>query len=110
LRSASYSRAVVCALLVIALLASPAYAGEPMERSLAAEGGLGISAALLNIGYCPTKLAYALGGIALTGLSWAWTWGDSSVANGIYRAALAGDYVITPDHLTGKKDIEFSGN
>jgi len=109
-RSASLSRAVVCALLVIALLVSPAYAGEPTERSLAAEGGLGMGAALLNLVYCPTKLAYALVGLALTGLSWAWTWGDSGVSNGIYRAALAGDYVVTPDHLVGKKDLEFSGN
>jgi len=110
LRSASVLRAAVCALLVIALLVSPAYAGEPTERSLATEGGLGVSAALINIAYCPTKLAYVLVGLALTGLSWAWTWGDSGVSNGIYKAALAGDYVVTPDHLVGKKDIEFSGN
>ena len=60
--------------------------------------------------YAPTKIAYVMSGLALCSASWMWTWGDSGVAGEIYRATLAGDYVITPDHLIGREDIEFSGN
>ncbi|MDH5306819.1 MAG: hypothetical protein OEW02_06520 [Myxococcales bacterium] len=107
--SASPLRTAVCAASVVLLLAAPISAGEPTQRSLVTEGGLGAGAALLSIVYGPVKIAYAVVGLGLSGLGWMWTWGDSDVSGEIYRAALAGDWVVTPDHLLGKQDIEFSG-
>jgi hypothetical protein len=95
--------------VALVLAISPSTA-EPLEPSLATEGGLGAGAALLSLVYAPVKIAYVMGGLALCSASWMWTWGDSGVSSEIYRASLAGDYVITPDHLIGKADFEFSGN
>jgi hypothetical protein len=109
---------VICTLAVACLLIAPLASvgedeldpGRPLPPTLAGEGGFGVLSALVNLVYAPVKLGYVMGGLALSGVSWAWTWGDSGVSNGIYTAALAGDYVVTPEHLTGKEDLEFSGN
>jgi hypothetical protein len=109
-RSASRLRAAALGgALALALATSPSTA-EPIEPSLATEGGLGAGAALASLVYGPLKIAYVMSGLALSSAGWMWTWGDSDVSGEIYRAALAGDYVITPDHLMGREDIEFSGN
>lgn len=110
MRSASRLRAATFGVAAVLLLATSPSTAEPAEPSLATEGGLGAGAALVSLVYGPVKIAYVMGGLALSSASWVWTWGDSSVSSEIYRAALAGDYVITPDHLLGKQDIEFSGN
>ena len=107
---ASRLRASACAVAAACFFAASPSLGEPGVASIATEGGLGVTSALLSIVYCPLKLVYMAGGLALSGVSYMWTWGDSGVSNEIYRAALAGDYVLTPDHITGKADIEFSGN
>jgi hypothetical protein len=109
---------VICTLAIACLLTAPLASAEvdeldpgtPLPPTLVGEGGFGMLSALLNLVYAPVKLGYVVGGLTLSGVSWAWTWGDSGVSNGIYRAALAGDYVVTPEHLTGKEDLEFSGN
>ena len=110
MRSASRLRVVALGVVVALVLATSPSTAEPLEPSLATEGGLGAGAALLSLVYAPAKIAYVMGGLALCSASWMWTWGDSGVSSEIYRASLAGDYVITPDHLIGKTDIEFSGN
>lgn len=110
MRSASRLRVVALAVVFALVLAASPTTAEPREPSLATEGGLGAGAALASLVYGPVKIAYVMGGLALCSASWMWTWGDSDVSGEIYRASLAGDYVITPDHLLGKTDIEFSGN
>ena len=110
MRSASRLRVAALGMVVALALAISPSTAEPLEPSLATEGGLGAGAALASLVYAPLKIAYVTGGLALCSASWMWTWGDSGVSSEIYRASLAGDYVITPDHLIGKTDIEFSGN
>ena len=110
MRSASRLRAAALGVVAALALASSPSTAEPLQPCLATEGGLGLGAALASLVYGPIKLTYAMSGLALSSASWMWTWGDSGVSSEIYRAVLAGDYVITPDHLLGKKDIEFSGN
>jgi hypothetical protein len=109
-RSASRLRAVALGVVAALLLATSPSMAQPLEPSLATEGGLGAGAALASMVYAPLKIAYVMSGLALCSASWMWTWGDADVSGEIYRASLAGDYVITPDHLLGKADIEFSGN
>jgi hypothetical protein len=73
--------------------------------------GVGVGAGTLasNVVYIPAKLVYGiLGGIA-GGAGYAVTGGNTQVANTIWRSSLGGDYVVTPDMLTGKQPIHFSG-
>ena len=73
--------------------------------------GVGIAAGTVvsNLVYVPAKLAYGiLGGIA-GGAGYALTGGNKQVADSIWRSSLGGDYVLTPDMMTGKKPIYFSG-
>ena len=71
--------------------------------------GIGAGTVLGNIFYVPAKLAYGiLGGIG-GGAGYALTGGNKQVANSIWRSSLGGDYVLTPDMMTGKKPIYFSG-
>ncbi len=114
-----------CALLACALLvASPAWAQgeiddyptEPYETEDAyeadeASGGpwLGLGSAGLTLLYFPVKLAYATTGLVVGGLAWAFSGGKTEVAAEVVRPAVRGDYVVTPDHLTGKSRLNFIG-
>jgi hypothetical protein len=71
--------------------------------------GIAAGAVVSNLVYVPAKLAYGiLGGIA-GGAGYALTGGNKQVADSIWRSSLGGDYVLTPDMMTGEKPIYFSG-
>ncbi|MBV8774714.1 MAG: hypothetical protein JO166_20635 [Deltaproteobacteria bacterium] len=71
--------------------------------------GLGAGAVAGNLVYVPAKVAYGiLGGIG-GAAGYALTGGNKQVANSIWRSSLGGDYVLTPDMMTGKRPIYFSG-
>jgi hypothetical protein len=97
-------------LLVVALVftALPAPAQDD-EESTAYRGVTGAGAAFCTLLYIPLKVAYATGGSVISGLAWAWTLGDTDVSGPILRAALKGDYVVTPAHLEGRRDLHFVG-
>jgi hypothetical protein len=52
---------------------------------------------------------YAIGGLVIGGLGYAWAGADSEVSKRVLRTCLAGDYVITPKHLQGEKRFRFAG-
>ena len=71
--------------------------------------GIGAGTVVSNLFYVPAKLVYGvLGGIA-GGAGYALTGGNKQVADSIWRSSLGGDYVLTPEMMTGKKPIYFSG-
>jgi len=77
---------------------------DPVE-----EAGLGVASALLTLPYGPAKIIYAgLGGI-VGGATWLLTGGNLETAEAVWEPSFYGDYVITPDHLTGKKPLRFFG-
>jgi len=95
--------------------ASPVSPNEPQVAQPSDGGvnwkgvGVGAGAVVSNLVYVPAKLVYGiLGGIA-GGAGYALTGGNKEVANSIWRSSLGGDYVLTPDMMTGKKPIYFSG-
>jgi hypothetical protein len=92
----------------IALSAMPASAKKPQH--IAMEGGLGAGSALASLVWSPLKLVHAAGGLLIGGLGLLWTGGDGEVSKRVFKRALTGDYVITPDHLQGKKRLRFSGS
>src|SRR5262249_15007307 len=71
--------------------------------------GIGAGTILTNVVYVPAKLAYGILGAIAGGAGYAVTGGNMQVANSIWRSSLGGDYVLTPDMMTGKKPIYFSG-
>jgi hypothetical protein len=83
---------------------------QPPDGSVNWKGvGIGAGTVVGNLVYVPAKLVYGiLGGIA-GGAGYALTGGNKQVANSIWRSSLGGDYVLTPDMMTGKKPIYFSG-
>jgi len=77
---------------------------DPVEQA-----GLGVASALLTLPYGPAKIIYAgLGGI-VGGATWLLTGGNLETAKAVWEPSFYGDYVITPDHLTGKKPLRFFG-
>jgi len=77
---------------------------DPVE-----EAGLGIASVLLTLPYGTAKILYAgLGGI-VGGATWVLTGGNAETAQTVWDPSLYGDYVITPDHLTGKTPLRFYG-
>lgn len=71
--------------------------------------GVGAATLLANVGYIPAKTVYAiLGGIA-GGAGFALTGGNQQTANSIWRSSLGGDYVLTPEMVSGQTPIHFSG-
>lgn len=107
----SLFRRALALLAGIAWLSAPAAnAAEPDEpQSLVREGGFGAAAACASLLYSPVKLVYAVGGLALGSVSFLWTWGDRDTLKTVVNTAVGGDYVITPEHLGGARDIRFTG-
>jgi hypothetical protein len=83
---------------------------QPSEGGVNWKGvGIGAGTVASNLVYVPAKLAYGiLGGIA-GGAGYALTGGNKQVADSIWRSSLGGDYVLTPEKITGEKPIYFSG-
>lgn len=83
---------------------------QPSESEVTWESvGSGVGAAASNVLYVPAKLVYGtLGGI-VGGAGYALTGGDMNVANTIWRSSLGGDYLITPEMVSGKEPVHFSG-
>ena len=103
-RSRRLRVALLTALLAITLQAGPAWA-----ESQAAEAGIGSAAALTSLIYGPVKVTYATLGLVIGGIAWGLSGGDSDVMNAIITPAVRGDYVVTPDMLRGRDDLEFFG-
>jgi hypothetical protein len=102
-----HARRWACALALLALLvAAPAQAGP---RSTGAEAGLGLASFFASLPYGAAKVLWAATGTLGAGLAWCITGGDSDPAKKIMDGAVRGDYILTPDHLTGKDSIEFIG-
>jgi hypothetical protein len=94
---------------VVALGIAAAPLAAKAEESMGNEAGLGAAAAACTLLYGPAKLVYAgLGGLG-AGLAWVLSAGDNEVAGRVLNRSLRGDYVITPAHLRGEREIVFIG-
>jgi hypothetical protein len=93
-----------------ALVAAPSV-GFAAEKAgeVSKESGLGAAAAVSSLVYAPVKLVYAIGGLVVGSLAWAFTAGDSEVAGQVFTRSLLGNYVITPQILTGEEELVFIG-
>lgn len=107
-------RRVPCArAIALAGIAALGIAGAPQgaraDDSTTSEAGMGALAALSTLLYGPAKIVYATGGLIVGGFAWALSGGDGDVLHAVLTPSVRGDYVVTPDHLTGNRTLEFFG-
>ncbi len=103
-------RGLLVGVLAVTLLGAPSvgFAGEKAAE-VSRESGLGAAAAVSTLIYGPVKLLYATGGLIVGAFAWAFTAGDSQVAEKVFSRSLRGTYVITPEILLGEEKLEFIG-
>jgi hypothetical protein len=83
---------------------------QPADNNVNWPGaGYGAGALVCNLIYIPAKLVYALLGGIVGGGTFLITAGNQQAANTVWRSALGGDYVVTPQMLAGQQPINFSG-
>ena len=103
-------RIVVAGLLAAVLATAPTLSfAEGKAAEVSKESGLGAAAAVSSLIYGPAKLLYATGGVIVGAFAYAFTAGDSAVAEKVFTRSLRGDYVITPGMLMGEESLEFIG-
>ena len=101
-------RSAALALVLLAAVAT-APAAARAERSAAGEAGLGLGCVFGNFVYGPAKMMYAFFGGFIGLVAYGLSAGDEEVAMKVIEPAWRGDYALTADHLTGKKELEFIG-
>jgi hypothetical protein len=95
--------------LLLAGTGSPAIAAEPSGASPEGAAGLQAVSWLATIPYGAVKVAYALGGSIVGGLTWAMSGGDTAAAKAVWIPSMTGDYIVQPQNLTGEKPLHFMG-
>jgi hypothetical protein len=100
-----HAAALAC-ILAIALHSGPVRA---QDDSMQSEAGTGALAALSTLVYGPTKVAYASLGLVIGGIAWGLSGGDGEVLRAVVTPSVRGDYVVTPGHLRGERELEFFG-
>src|SRR6202049_3996968 len=87
-----------------------AQVSQPPDDNVNWKGvGVGAGTVAGNIFYVPAKLVYGIVGGITGGASYVLTGGNTQTANTIWRSSLGGDYVLTPDMITGQQPVHFSG-
>lgn len=95
--------------LLIAWTGNPAIAAEQSETSTEGAAGLQAVSWLATIPYGAVKVAYALGGSIVGGLTWAMSGGDTEAAKAVWIPSMTGDYIVQPQNLTGETPLHFVG-
>jgi hypothetical protein len=79
------------------------------EGGNASSAGMQAAAGLSTLVYLPLKLAFAIGGGVVGGLTYTFSGFDENAAKKVWSTTLYGTYIITPDHLQGNRPIRFLG-
>ena len=95
--------------LLIAGTGTPAIAAEQSGTSPEGAAGLQAVSWLATIPYGAVKVAYALGGGIVGGLTWVMSGGDTEAAKAVWIPSMTGDYTVQPENLTGEKPLHFVG-
>jgi len=97
--------AVVIIILSLVLLAPYNAKAESTTSNV----GYGAGSVLASCIYSPVKVTYALLGGLTGGVAYGLTGGNADVAKKIWTPSLRGTYVVTPDMLKGKEEVQFVG-
>ena len=105
-----HRRRLALLVVVFVIAASPGLArAQQHDEATWENGGLGAAAVLCSLVYGPVKVATAVLGLVVGGLSFPLSGGDSDVTMRVINTSVRGDYVVTPAHLRGEKPLEFWG-
>ena len=97
---------------IVAILAAALVIGRPVPGRAASPGeevGMALTATLANLLYTPAKVAVAVVGLAVGGITGVLSGGDTRSAYAIWVPAASGTYMIRVAHLAGREPIEFFG-
>jgi hypothetical protein len=102
-------------LLVLAAPTASAQPPRPADSPVGAENtssGIGMQAAsaLATIAYFPFKTVTAIGGGVVGGLGYLFSGGSKAAADSVWVPSVYGTYVITPEHLAGRRPVQFFGS
>ncbi len=101
---------VVATILSLALVIPADLRAEGESQTGTSQLVTGASCFLLTPVYGAFKLAFAGTGAIVGGFTWLFTGGDEAAAQKVWDSSLKGTYVITPDHLSGQKQVQFVGS
>jgi len=98
-------------IIALALCVAPvAGAAEKSNgENPAADIGLGVASFVCSVPYGAAKVAMALVGGIVGSFTYVLSGFDKKAADSVWYTTIEGDYVVTPDHLRGKKDLRFTG-
>lgn len=82
---------------------------QSTEGGSASGAGMQAAAGFSTLLYLPLKLAFAISGGIVGGLTYVFTGGNEQAAKSVWTTSLYGTYLITPDHLEGNRPIRFLG-
>jgi hypothetical protein len=103
-------RIVVVLVALSVCLAPVAWAADKNgDENPAADLGLGAASFLCTVPYGAAKVAMALLGGIVGGFTYVLSGFDRRAADAVWYTTIEGDYIVTPDHLRGKKDLRFTG-
>jgi hypothetical protein len=103
-------RTVVVLVALSVCLSPVAWAAEKSNgENPASDIGLGVASFLCSVPYGAAKVALAIVGGVTGSLTYVFSGFDKKAADAVWYTTIEGDYVVTPDHLRGKKDLRFTG-
>jgi hypothetical protein len=103
-------RMVVVLVALTVCLAPGAWAAEKNGGdNPAADMGLGVASFLCSVPYGAAKVALAIVGGVTGAFTYVLSGFDRKAADAVWYTTIEGDYIVTPDHLRGKKDLRFTG-
>jgi hypothetical protein len=105
-----FVRVTVLALVLALSLNTVGWSAEgDSDGNTGSELGLGVASFLVSIPYGAAKVVTALAGGIVGGFTYLFSGFNKKAADQVWYTTIPGDYIITPDHLRGKKDIRFTG-
>jgi len=103
----------LCTITIVPSVWSQESTGTPSSESSeggnASSAGMQVAAGLSNFLYLPLKLAFAIGGGIVGGLTYVFSGLNEKAAMPVWETSLYGTYIITPDHLQGNRPIRVLG-
>jgi hypothetical protein len=100
---------VVILALAVCLTPVAQAAEKADETSLSVDLGLGVASFLCTLPYGAIKVMTGLLGGVVGSFTYLLSGLDMQAADAVWYTTIKGDYVITPDHFRGKKDLRFTG-
>ncbi len=107
----TFAMRMVVVLVALSVCLAPAAGAAEKGNSdnPASDIGVGVASFLCSVPYGAAKVALAIVGGVTGALTYVFSGFDKKAADSVWYTTIEGDYVVTPDHLRGKKDLRFTG-